>query len=81
MKKKFHYDSVADYIQKDPSRYLYFGPYWWVLKRLLKQNGFDFGPNDEPQTVERLVRLHGSLEAARTAGMRYPARHRGGLLP
>ncbi|MER3481734.1 MAG: hypothetical protein C4327_15055 [Meiothermus sp.] len=70
-KKKFHYDSVADYLHKQPNDYLYFGPYWWVLKRELKQNGFDFGPNDEPHTVERLIKLHGSLEAARKAGMRY----------
>lgn len=69
--KVFHYDSLADYLRKQPGHYLYFGPYWWVIKQLLKQNGHDFGPNDEPSTVERLVKLHGSLEAARDAGMKY----------
>lgn len=76
----FHYDSFANYIRKNPSHYLYFGPYWWVLKRLLKQNGYNFGPNDEPHTVDRLVRLHGSLEAARAAGMRYYQGLRGGYV-
>lgn len=69
--KAFDYNSLADYLRKNPSHYLYFGPYWWLVKRLLRENGHNFGPNDEPRTVERLVKYHGSLEAAFDAAMEY----------
>lgn len=42
------YDLLADQLRKYPERYLWFGPYWWTVKRALAAAGFHFGHDDDP---------------------------------
>ena len=34
---------IAKNIKDSPIRYRAYGPYWWALKRVLIENGYDFG--------------------------------------
>lgn len=40
---KFACGVIDRRLKKDPKRYLDYGVYWWALKDVLKQNGFDYG--------------------------------------
>lgn len=43
--------NIADHIRKNPERYLWFGPYWWSVKEILRAKRIhNFGLNDEPLT-------------------------------
>ncbi|MDO5531820.1 hypothetical protein [Sutterella sp.] len=33
-----------------PSSYVGYGPYWFALKAVLRRNGFDLGPANDPET-------------------------------
>ena len=35
--------AIATNIKAKPIRYRGYGPYWWALKRVLIENGYDFG--------------------------------------
>ncbi len=43
--KRDYLAGVAGILNAEPRRYLGFGPYWWGLKKALKDAGHDFGPN------------------------------------
>lgn len=47
--------NIAQHIRKQPEQYYWFGPYWWSVKKILRDQGvYDFGPNDEPQTRQQI---------------------------
>lgn len=39
-------------LARDPHAYLRYGPYWWSIKRILRDNGVDVGPTDEPMWAD-----------------------------
>lgn len=44
----FGLDVVAQRLSKGPQRYLDYGPYWWALKDVLRENGNDLGDHSDP---------------------------------
>lgn len=45
-----HLTSIAAILSENPASYRSYGPYWWSIKALLKDHGFDYGEDDEPVT-------------------------------
>lgn len=43
---------VAERLQKDPRRYRDYGPWWWALKDLLRQAGYDVGNQSDPLVAQ-----------------------------
>jgi hypothetical protein len=39
---------TAKVLNHDRSAYLRYGPYWWAVKRVLRENGIGVGETDEP---------------------------------
>ncbi|MBT0091824.1 hypothetical protein [Vibrio alginolyticus] len=44
--------AISTLLQKNPQSYRSYGPYWWAVKSLLKEKGFDYGEDDEAITRE-----------------------------
>lgn len=47
-----HLLSITSLLSEHPLSYRTYGPYWWSIKALLKERGFDYGDDDEPATRE-----------------------------
>lgn len=73
------YDYLAAQLKQYPERYLWFGPYWWSIKRALARAGFNFGPSDDPGTRGLMEKANGGAEAAERQAMRAYARNTGAL--
>ncbi len=41
------YDILASQLRQDPRRYLWFGPWWWTIKKAMAAAGENFGPEDD----------------------------------
>lgn len=39
---------VAQRLAKSPQRYVDYGPYWWALKDVMRQNGYLMGDQSDP---------------------------------
>lgn len=46
------WDKIADLAKRDPKNYLSYGAYWWSIKRLCREHGFDLGSNDDTEARE-----------------------------
>ncbi len=63
-------DLLAAQIRRWPDRYLWFGPWWWVVKAAMRDAGLPVGHADEPGTRAVLERAAGGRAAALKAAMR-----------
>ncbi|ABW35060.1 hypothetical protein Dgeo_3019 (plasmid) [Deinococcus geothermalis DSM 11300] len=73
------YDHLASQLRRWPERYLWFGPYWWSIKRALGRAGYDFGPSDDPGTRGLIERACGGPEAAERRAMQVYTQNTGAL--
>lgn len=49
-----HVHAINTTLSQNPAMYRAYGPYWWPIKQLLRDNGVDFGDEDEPITREHI---------------------------
>lgn len=45
---EFGLEVVATRLAKTPQRYLDYGPYWWALKQVMRDNGYLMGEQSDP---------------------------------
>lgn len=50
-----HITSITDTLTGNPALYRSYGAYWWSIKKLLRDNGVDFGEDDELITREHVA--------------------------
>lgn len=77
--------TLAGFIRKDPKRYRAYGPYWWVLKRAMLNNGIaDFGDTVDAEWFEKadygndaynILAAHQYSEYAAENGLMYSNEH------
>lgn len=51
----FGLNVVNQRLGKDPHRYLDYGPYWWALKDVLRNNGTNLGDHSDPLVAAEYV--------------------------
>jgi len=67
---------VIQLLQANPSNYRAFGPYWWSIKRILKEHYnqdvlYALGPQDEPETRAILAKLWPAEESRWEAALNH----------
>lgn len=46
---------IAQRLAPDPRRYLDYGPYWWAVKDILRDHGYDLGAQSDPFVMQEYV--------------------------
>ena len=65
------YDNLAQQLRLDPRRYLWFGPWWWTIKKAMNDTGERMGPEDDAGTRALLEKVAGGPEEALKRAMRH----------
>ena len=47
-------NTIAEILEENPKQYRSLGPYWWGVKQVLKQQGFDFGDFIDAEWFEQI---------------------------
>lgn len=50
---KISCNNIANRLKNDPARYREYGAYWWAVKLILKEQGYDFGDANNPALAEQ----------------------------
>ncbi len=72
-------NQLAAELRQDPRRYLWFGPWWWTVKRALNAAGQHFGHEDEPGTRAILEGQCSGPDDALKRAMRHYEQNKGAL--
>ena len=65
---QMHWANVAQYLAHNTLKTEKLGPWWYTLKTLLRERGYDFGPHDDTHNRERMKAYYSSdIDAAKQA--------------